>query len=248
VISYLRTVRRDDLGSDMSDQSSPPSRQELREAIVAWLRRQSAGDRFAVLDRPFVVTLIGGIFLAVLAHVWDANEKERERELTYQRALIGEQQVLLKEFGTVYQNTVSTINSWFARVVWIADERNKKRSTETATNIKAWKGQTQKLEERYSATVPLDVTLIRVRVLYSCKSVRDAASEMLTLWQTFLDAFQSFNRKWNDKQTVPNDAIRKNEESRRQILNQLETLEYRLVEKMAGELAGAKDKDNRCPP
>jgi hypothetical protein len=234
----------------MSTGPSPPgpSPQDLRAALIQWLRRQNGDKDASLLDRPFVVTVVGGLFLAFLAHMWDSNEKERERTLTYARAVTSEQQGLIKEFGEGYQRSVSTLNTWFTTVIWIADEQNKKQSVETDGHIKTWKEQAQKLEERYSAAVPLDITLTRVRVLFRCKSVQDVASKMLESWAKLMGTFGSFERAWNDKQSLPDDFIRKNEKIRIDSVDQLEMLETTLVDRMAGELVGARETPAQCPP
>jgi hypothetical protein len=216
--------------------------------LIRWLNRQNGDKSAPFLDRPFVVTVIGGLFLAWLAHQWDANEKERERTLTYQRAVTAEQQQLIKDFGEGYQKTVSTLNTWFTTVIWIADEHNKPRTSDTDRNIKAWKEQTQKLEERFSMAVPLDITLTRVRVLFRCKSVQDVGSKMLAQWQTLVETFRSFQREWNDKQLLSDEVIRKNEKVRMESVDQLDTLEGSLIDRMAGELVGARETPARCPP
>lgn len=192
--------------------------------------------------------MLGGILLAVLAHMWDANEKERDRTVTYERALTTERLSLIKEFGETFQKTVSTLNSWFTTVVWIADEHNKPQTSAVDAHIKTWTEQAQKLEERYAAVMPLDATLTRIGVLFKCQSVRDISSQMLKRWKVFEAAFAAFNRDWDDKQLLSDEAIRKNETLRRDSLGALEAMQATLIERMAGELAGGRETPPHCPP
>lgn len=218
-------------------------RREVYEQLLVWLRRNS---RRRFLDKPIVLTIVGGLIAGALTTYWQISEKRREMELTYQRAVAGEQIALITEFSGVYANTGATLNGWFTRVIWIADVSNEPFTPEIQRNVMQWKEQIQKLEERYAAAPPLDGVLSRIAVLYRCPSVSDTASEMLKEWNGYLEAFQAFNRRWNDRQELPQEEVDRAEASRRQALQRLEDLSEQLNRRMGGEIAAARD-GAACP-
>jgi hypothetical protein len=223
-------------------------RLEIYKEILAWLRRKNAPKGWAFLDRPFVLTIMGGVAAGLLTTWWQASDKRREMEVTYQRAIAGEQLALVKEFDVAYENTAGIVNGWFARVIWIAEETNKLKTPTTDKNIAEWKDQTHKLEERFLAAAPMDSVLLRVGVLYRCASVKNKASQMLNTWHTYVDTFQAFNRAWNEKQQLSKPEIDTAEGSRKKMLAELENLNEQLILRMAGELSAARDNTSNCPP
>jgi hypothetical protein len=233
----------------MSDQSTHASelRRQLHLQLLTWLRRQNELGRTPLLDRPIVITLLGGVVAGLLTTYWQASEKHREIELTYQRTIATEQATILKEFAETYESAGGVVNGWFARVIWIADETNKPSSTQTQMNINRWKLQTEKLEERYVAAKPLDGVIPRISVLYQCPAVRAVALKMLTAWENYTSTFQRFNREWNDQQKLRDAEIKTAEDSRRTLLQNMEDLNGDLIKKMAGELIGASQSPPICP-
>jgi hypothetical protein len=228
--------------------SLAPRLTELREELLQWLRGQNAAKPWAWLDRPIVVTFVGGLILALLAHKWDIDEKAREREFTQHRAVLSEQQNLLRELGNTFMNTVQVSNAWFSYVIWIAQERPKEQSDVRKENINKWGQQIQKLQEQYSMATPLDPTLVRVGILYRCEAVKETASDMSRIWDAFLDMFQSFNRESNANPLVPAERAAKADESRAQLLDQLQDLEGTLLEKMSAEISAGVREQSECPP
>jgi hypothetical protein len=223
-------------------------RSELYEELLAWLRGQNAPKPWAFLDRPFVLTIMGGLAAGLLTTWWQASDKRREIDVAYQRTITGEQLSLMKEFDAAYENTGEIVNSWFARVVWIAEEANKPKTPATGRNIAEWKDQTHKLEERFSAAAPMDSVLLRVGVLYRCASVKATASQLLNTWRAYVDTFQAFNREWNEKQQLSKSQIDTAESSRRKMLADLKDLDEHLILRMAGEVSAGRDNILTCPP
>jgi hypothetical protein len=234
----------------MSDEKkSPPQiRLEVYEELLGWLRQQQSPKRWAFLDRPFVLTILGGVAAGLLTTWWQASEKRREIEVTYQRAIMSEQLSLVKELDATYQNTGEIVNGWFARVIWIAEEANRPKSPGTEKNIAKWKDQTQKLEERFSTAPPLGSLLLRIAVLYRCPSVKNTASQMLQSWDAYVNTFQIFNRDWNEKQQLSKSQIDTAESARRKMLSDLEKFNEHLTRRMAGEISAARDNIASCPP
>jgi hypothetical protein len=222
--------------------------QNLRKELLLWLRTQNAKKRLAWLDRPIVVTFIGGLVLALIAHLWDRNEKTRESELTYRRAVASAQEAVLKDFGTTFMNNLQILNSWFTHVVWIAQEKMKPQSLERDKNINKWEQEIGQLEDRYSTVIPLDPTLVRVRAIYTCPSVKQSASDMNLAFDNFIDTFQSFNQNINTGQLPAPAAIAATDQSRIKARDNLEALEDKLLERMAGEIVARTNPDFVCPP
>jgi len=216
--------------------------------ILIWLRRQNERKRGAFLDRPFTVTILGGVAAALLTAWWQAAEKRSEQVLTYQRALISEEITLLKDLAATYENTGQIVNGWFTRVIWIAQESNKPKTADTDKNIAQWKDEAQKLEQALGSASPLDRVLAPVSALYRCQSVKDNAARLQTTWNKYLDTFQTFNRHWNDTQQLPNPEIEAAENSRKTQLAESSDLNDSLIKRMGAEISTAHNNLSNCPP
>jgi type II secretory pathway pseudopilin PulG len=234
----------------MADEKRSPLqiRSEIYEELLVWLRRQNASRPSSFLDRPFVLTIMGGLTAALLTTWWQASDKRREMEVTYQRAVVSEQLSLVKEFDAAYENTGEIVNSWFARVIWIAEEANKPNTPVADKKIAEWKEQTHKLEERFSSAVPVESVALRISVLYRCASVKDAAAQTLKAWRAYVSTFQTFNRDWNERQQLSKSQIDATESSRKKMLAELERHHENLIAHMAGEVSAARDNTSTCPP
>jgi hypothetical protein len=234
----------------MADEKKTPVqiRAEIYEELLAWLRQQNTSRPWSFLDRPFVLTIMGGLTAALLTIWWQASDKRREMEITYQRAVVSEQLSLVKEFDAAFENTGEIVNSWFARVVWIAGETNRPKTPATDKKIAEWKDQAHKLEERLSAAVPVESVVLRVSVLYRCASVKDSASQILKAWRAYVGTFQTFNQDWNERQPLLKSQIDTAESSRKTMLVELERLHDNLIAHMAGEVSAARDNMSTCPP
>lgn len=222
------------------DEPQKLHRKLLRE-LTTWVHRQNTAPRSeSAWDRPIVITLIGSVLLGLLTTAWQTAAKRREIALMYKRTLIDEQMQLLKELPRIYEHIGETVNSWFATVIWIAEETNKTQDTRTAQNIAEWKKKTADLEAIYGKAEPLTGLLARISVVYASPSVRSGAPDLSREWKEFVDAFQTLNRKWNASQQLSAADIQTAKDTRLTRLSRLEDTEKELMEKMTAELFSSR--------
>ena len=233
----------------MANQQKSPQqlRTEIYEELHKWLHRRNVATGPAFWDRPFVLTILGGLVAGLLTTWWQTSASWRDKEITYQRAIASDQIALLKEVDTVYENTGEIVNGWFSRVIWIAQETNKPRTPDTDKNISQWKDETHKLEQQLSTAAPLDSSLMRVMVLYRCQSVKSLASRMRATWDAYMAAFQKFNQDWNEKQQFSQQTIDAVESERKNTLSKLESLNDHLIINMGAEVSAAREGSSACP-
>lgn len=223
-------------------------RSNLYRELTTWLHRQNERPQGSSFwDRPIAITLIGSVLLGLITTGWQMYEKRWQISLEYERNLIKERTQLLKEFASSYVPVAQIINGWYARVVWIADETNKRQTKKTAQNILAWKKEVRELEAGYTKAESLEGVLTRIEIAYACPSVRMNAKDMASKWEGFVNEFQTFNRRWNDLQKLPPTDIVSTEKSRKDSLATLESSMTTLLEKMSGELFFAQGQANKCP-
>ncbi len=198
-------------------------------------------------DRPIVVTLIGGVLLGLVTTAWQMQENRARLDLEYERTLIAERKSLLQEFSSKYETIGNIVNAWFTRVIWIAEEKNKPATPATRKNIDEWTKAAYALEAKYQESGSLDGLLARIGVSYRCSAVREASDKFILEWHSFQNAFQEFNRKWNDKQKLSSSDIQKAKADRIDILNRLEMKQKELVGKMGEELFRTRRSIDDCP-
>ena len=163
------------------------------------------------LNRPFVVALLGGAFVTLLAVHWEEVQRRQATSLAYERAIAAQQIDVMRELPAVYELSAGTLNYRFTRLLSlakvtnsIAEERSRKnREPGVMAELKAMEKEMKKeireLEIMYVTAEPPDGLLRLAESLFRCESVTIAARDLNTTWKEFQDSFQTLVRIWNDK-------------------------------------------------
>ncbi len=239
----------------------PPKKEEsdskacaLRPLASEWLEMERNRSKLLnFLDRPFVVTFIGGVIIAALTFLWQDFQRRQATSAAYETALATQQIDLLKQLSPAFEGSGGALNGWFTRLIWIAEETNNvlREPNETTKqmrndSIDGWKKEILSQEERFNASGTLDGVLNLTSSLYRCKSVSKPARDLSTVWQGFQGYFQTFNREWNDKQLLDKEKIDKASAFRKATVDRMNKLKAELLREMALELVGFRDGTRRC--
>ncbi len=102
---------------------SQRTQHELEELLSRFNR--GSQTRLSILDRPFVVTVIGGLFLALLTNHWQMVRQRRSLQLE-----------LMRKLPSVFEGRGNLLDSWLSHVEWVAEEKN--QPIPDMQKIKAW--------------------------------------------------------------------------------------------------------------
>lgn len=224
-----------------SGKSQQALRTEIYHEVLIWLEKQNApAGRWSFLDRPFVLTVLGGLAIAGLSLWWQSADKARETELTYQRAMVNERLSLMKELGAVFQNDIATVSGMYQLVIFVGKEKN--NTPPNQSRLSVLEEQERRLEERTMA--PLDDVIQRVGIVYHCKSVRNAATKLKELWDHFLQTFNALSIEWNTKGSIENAELDAQEKVRNDTASTLNAQNDLLGHLMGIEVSG----ESTCAP
>lgn len=222
-----------------SDPQSP--RAEVFTQLAEFLRQRNYPSRKCCpfLDRPIVLTIIGTVAVGIVTTWWQIGEDRRASNLQYQQSLLGRKYELLRTFPIVYQKSGNTVNNWLVHVLWRAEEKNKPDSERSEKNISRWTDEIARLQEEYPKVEPVDGILAQIEALFSSNDVRKRAASLRKKWLEFEQLTRQTNRQYNIDESLTAKQIETAENSRRRILNDVESLKDELIQKMGEELASA---------
>lgn len=205
------------------------------------------------LNRPFVVALLGGAFVALLVAHWEEVQRKQAASLAYERAIAAQQIEVMRELPAVYELSASALDHRFTRLLSlakvtnsIAEERSRtNRDPEVMAELKVMEKEMKKeireLEIMYVTAEPPDGILRLAESLFRCESVTSAARDLSVAWTEFQDSFLSLVRNWNSQFRLDREQIEAAEEFRAPAVDKLNELLRALQEEMGRETSDGRD-------
>jgi hypothetical protein len=200
--------------------------QELSE-LLAGLQRPPR-HRFLSLDRPFVVTVVGGILLAFLTHYWQTNQQLNNLQLD-----------LMRNFPSAFESRGSLLNDWIVHVLWRAEERNRPSEHRNQKEIDRWSSEIVHIEQEYIKTGSLDDLLWPIEITFNSADVHAAIEKLSSKWKEFENLINNTNREYNAKESLTPEEIHSLDISRRKIVDELENSKEGLLKALAISIAGS---------
>jgi hypothetical protein len=212
-------------------------RDEVLLELAAFLRQRNATPdrRPAFLDRPIVLTLIGGVLLTLLTTWWQVSEKRTELDLEYARHRMDQKSELLRSLPSVYEKSGNILNQWLMDVLWMADEQNKHSEKRV---IKSYSSEILGLQADFGKTENPEGILRLIQVEFVAPTVRTSATEMLDKWKQFTELLTQTNREYSLHQSLTPEQIQQLGGVREIIRKDLNSDEEHLTQEAARELAG----------
>jgi hypothetical protein len=177
------------------------------------------------MDRPFIVALVSGALLALLAHRWQTLQQRSDLQLE-----------LLRKFPLVFEVRVSLLNAWLANVLWLAEERNKPSANQVKDKIDRWLKKIDEFEKGFYNAEPLDDLLIPMEACFPSNDVANKARKLMSKWSDFENLMTTANQEYNPHQSLPAERIQSLGESRHKIVQELEISKAALLRALAKNL------------
>jgi hypothetical protein len=175
------------------------------------------------LDRPFIVAVASGTFLALLARRWQTSQKRNDLQLE-----------LLRKFPLFFETKAALLNTWLIQVLWVAEERNKHLANQTQDSITRLEAKIVDFQKEFYKAEPLDGVLIPMEACFP--SMANKAKEFMSKWSEFEKLMNATNQEYNVSQSLSVEKIRSAGESRRTILQELENRKRALLQALAKNL------------
>jgi hypothetical protein len=177
------------------------------------------------LDRPFIVTFIGGLILAAVANHWHAVQQRTNLQLE-----------LMRKFPTVYNTDTSQLNSWLAHIVWVAEEKNKSAAADQK-KIASWSAELAHAQDEFYKSQSLEDLLVPIQAVFHSPDVQTAVDALGKKWQELQDLTAKTSRDYNDgNESLSITEAASAEASRRNIAKELDADKAKLLKALAAEL------------
>lgn len=193
------------------------------EELLSRLNRGSQ-TRLSILDRPFVVTVIGGLFLALVANHWQVVKQRHSLQLE-----------LMRKLPSVFEERGNLLDSWLSHVEWVAEEKN--QPIPDMRKIKAWSAEIPQIQDDYNKSNPIDDVVVPIEVAFDSREVEVAAEKLRSDWGQFEELMMKTNRDYNANESLSQSELKSEKESRRRIVDQLNVDESKLTEALAPSFA-----------
>lgn len=133
------------------------------ERLLGALNRKLSG-RPSFVDRPFVVTLMGGIILWLLSAHWQTLQHRNDLRLD-----------LIRRLPSVVDTRANLLNSWLAHIEWIADGKLKH---DDQKKIDGWESQLVQAEVEFFKSESFEDVLIPTEAAFNSRDVRKTVNEL----------------------------------------------------------------------
>ena len=152
----------------------------LSEDVLQLFRGLSKSDnkRASFLNSPFIVTVVGGLMIAIIGFVLQTNSASKERELQHQRSLQARKIALVAELATQFERAVEVEAEWTRLEHWVVDHlRDKPNDIYGRTFLEVVKRRDELRNERV-APPTLDSVMIQIEVVFRSQSVHDKIKQI----------------------------------------------------------------------
>jgi hypothetical protein len=225
---------------------------ELREFIRQ--RNTRPSQRWAFLDRPIVITLLGVVIVGLITARWQLSDKRRELDLEYSRRRIDQQSQVVRSFPAVYLKSASILNHWLLDVLEMAGEQGNCREPWAAEGgpneraiVKSYSSEILRLQDDFGKTENPEEPLGLVRIEFDSSDVRSSADKMLAQWKGFGQLMQDTNKEYNHHQSLPCQEIVRLNDTRTRMRDALDSHERDLIEAATREIWRSLSVDRGHP-
>ena len=149
---------------------------------------------------------------------------------------------IIENLPSSFETAFGTLNHWFAKLILVAKERNKKNNT---SQVEKWMEEIRDLEREFHSNSP-DGLISLASTLFRCEGTRDAARNLRNEWLKFQEYFQDLIRKWNDQQQLSEREVEESHQFRRAGVDKINWLARGLLDKMGQEIDPTHEDGKRC--
>jgi hypothetical protein len=211
-------------------------REKVLQELAKLLEERNKKRPLAFLSHPFVLMLIGTLFVSCLVTLWNTLEQRNLLKLQFEKARLDQKYSLLKSMSYQYQTTCSYLNDWVFFTTRYMDECTRSASQQSKEHLEYCKTRATEAEKRYREVEPLQGILYQVHVIYTTDEVKMTAKEMVSKWKSFADFVSDVIGKLNSK-AFSSDDVKRWEGIRKRTIDELEALNDKLSENMRNEIA-----------
>jgi hypothetical protein len=199
-----------------------PTQHEV-ERLLAALNRKLSG-RPSFVDRPFVVTLMGGIILWLLSAHWQTLQHRNDLRLD-----------LIRRLPSVLDTRANLLNSWIAHIEWIADGKLKHGDQQ---KIDGWKSQLIQTEVEYFKSESFEDVLIPVEAAFDSPDVRATINRLDQTCEQFETLGQKASGTYNQSESLTPEQIASFKKERERLKDLLQKQKSKLLKAMANNYHG----------
>ena len=193
-----------------------------------------------LLNRPFVVAILAGIFVAFLTHHLDERRQNQEESLAQERARISQRMNLLATLPATFETASGIMNDRFIQLLAMAKAQN---TDDLESKNKAFR-ELKALETMYHAAEAPDGLLNLTSSVFSGKAVITTADQLEMAWTEFQVEFQKVTRKWNEDGGLENTEISSAGNFRKSAVDDMNRLARKLRKEMAREIQRGRKEEN----